>query len=659
VDVYSEARARGLVPEFIDARGEHRRAAPGALRAVLDALPPQISRRHLTSVLVLRAGRDRFAFDVEGAPEGWQWRLLAGEQKISEGVVAHARIPLPDRLPIGCYRLELLDHAERESALVLVVPARACAGSFDRVWLLNMQLYSIASARNWGIGDFSDLASLIETSASKGCGGIGLNPLHVLFDDRPDECSPYAPNSRLFLNPLYIDVEAVPEFEAIADLIDREAIQAEKSRSLIDYRRVADFKLEALRRTFDRFRTSGSTECREAFARFRRERRPVLQHFACFEILRHRMGEPWWRWPAEWQRPDDTRLTELHGGPDAIEIEFIEYQQWCAHEQLQRCTDLAKSRGMPVGLYLDIAVGVQAGGFDAWSEQQAIARTLSVGAPPDSLNTAGQDWGVSGFTGDGLVMRDFAPFRDMLRAAMRYGGAVRLDHILGLNRLYLVPSGYSPRDGTYVEMPLQALLAVTAQESAAHRCVVIGEDLGTVPDGFRDVMADWGIFGYRVMLFERGDDCSFRPAPAYARDALVTFNTHDLASFAGWRSAHDLKVKRTLGIDPGESDEARARANIALDEILGAHDISRRDFLGVVEFMDATPSRILAIALDDLLGLYEQPNVPGTVDGHPNWRRRLPLRIEELPARLATDFERAVHSRRCAASAAPPDRVRR
>ena len=285
---------------------------------------------------------------------------------------------------------------------------------------------------------------------------------------------------------------------------------------------------------------------------------------------------------------------------------------------------------MKVGLYLDVAVGVQSDGFDAWNEQVAISRQLAVGAPPDALNTSGQNWGLAGFNAAGLELQSFEPYRDMLRASMRYAGAIRLDHVLGLKRLYLVPQGFSARDGVYVQMPFEALLAVTAQESLAHRCVVIGEDLGTVPEGFREQMADWGIWSYLVMMFERDDSGSFRGIDHYAPNALVTFNTHDLSTYAGWRSFGDLALKRSLGIDPGESDEDRRHALSMLSDLLHHHGIDNHDLYAVLAFLARTKSRLLAISLEDLLGVPDQPNIPGTVDEHPNWRRRLPVAIEEV-----------------------------
>src|ERR1700742_3474566 len=220
----------------------------------------------------------------------------------------------------------------------------------------------------------------------------------------------------------------------------------------------------------------------------------------------------------------------------------------------------------------------------------------------------------------------------MLRASMRYAGAVRLDHVLGLKRLYLVPHGFGPDNGVYVQMPFEALLAATAQESVLHDCVVIGEDLGTVPAGFREKMAEWGIWSYLVMMFERDDRGSFRDVDHYAPNALVTFNTHDLSTYAGWRCFSDLALKRSLGIDPGESDAARWHALAMLTDILRHHAIDGHDLYAVVKFLAQTRSRLLAISLEDLLGVIDQPNIPGTIDEHPNWRRRLPVSLDALAA---------------------------
>ena len=547
---------------------------------------------------------------------------------IAEGEASDSTIVWPADLPVGTYRLQLVDAASfTEEAPLMVAPPQAYGGDFDRCWLLAVQLYGVRSARNWGIGDFTDLEVVIVLAADLGAGGVGLNPLHALFDDRPGDCSPYSPNSRLFLNPLYIDVEKLPGVS-----LERDAVAELRQGDIVDYAAVAKLKWQALRSAFEKFKADAGD--REAFEEFRAERGPALARFACFEVLRHKFQKPWWDWPEPWRQPDEARCAALRQGKDSAAIEFVEFVQWIADRQLRHCRDLAAGLGMKVGLYLDVAVGVQSDGFDAWNEQAAISRHLAVGAPPDALNTAGQNWGLAGFNAAGLLMTSFAPFREMLRASMRYAGAIRLDHVLGLKRLYLVPHGFAADNGVYVQMPFEALLAATAQESVAHRCVVIGEDLGTVPEGFREQMADWGIWSYLVMMFERDDRGAFRGLDHYAANALVTINTHDLSTYAGWRSFSDLKLKRSLGIDPGESDDARWHALTMLTDTLRHHGIHRHDLYAVTEFLARTKSRLLAISLEDLLGVIDQPNIPGTVDEHPNWRRCLPLAVGDITAAI-------------------------
>ena len=319
-------------------------------------------------------------------------------------------------------------------------------------------------------------------------------------------------------------------------------------------------------------------------------------------------------------------------GPDQREVEFFEFAQWTAESQLSAAKALAVRLGMKVGLYLDVAVGVQSDGFDAWNEQHVISRHLAVGAPPDVLNTVGQDWGLAGFNAGGLEAKSFVPFAEMLAASMRHAGAIRLDHVLGLKRLYLVPRGFKPDNGAYVQMPFEALLATVVRESAAHNCIVIGEDLGTVPEGFRETMQDWGIWSYLVMMFERDDQGRFRNVEHYIPNALVTLNTHDLCTYAGWRSFSDLRMKLSLGLDPGESEEARWHALGMLDDILRHNAIDSHDLYSVLAFLSRTRSRLLAVSLEDLLGVIDQPNIPGTIDEHPNWRQRLPVALESIAA---------------------------
>jgi 4-alpha-glucanotransferase len=631
MDPYQRAKNLGIQTDFIDGQGHRHVTDPAALKIILDALPERMPYRFLSEAVAVRSGRPSQTELSNAARFPLQWKIASGLKVIAQGETHDRTIAWPADLPVGSYRLQLTDASSfTEQAPLIVAPPKAFDGDFDRCWLLAVQLYGVRSARNWGIGDFTDLEGLIELAGHLGAGGVGLNPLHALFDDRPADCSPYSPNSRLFLNALYIDVEKL----AGVSPEDSATIARLRASKIVDYVAVAELKWRALRVAFEKFRAGPATARHDNFAKFRTERAPLLSRFACFEVLRHKFNKPWWEWPKEWRRPDEAKCARLRQGPDAAEIEFVEFVQWTADRQLESCQKLARKLGMKVGLYLDVAVGVQSDGFDAWNEQSAISRHLGVGAPPDALNTAGQDWGLAGFNAAGLEIQSFEPYREMLRASMRHAGAIRLDHVLGLKRLYLVPHGFAANNGVYVQMPFEPLLAATAQESVAHRCVVIGEDLGTVPEGFRETMAEWGIWSYQVMMFERDDRGSFRDVDYYAPNALVTFNTHDLSTYAGWRSFSDLALKRSLGIDPGESDDARWHALAMLNDVLRRHAIDRHDLYAVAGFLARTRSRLLAISLEDLLGVIDQPNIPGTVNEHPNWRQRLPLAIGEIAAAI-------------------------
>lgn len=632
MDLVAKAAELGIDAGFFDGQGRRHAIDPVALANLIDAMPQAAPGKLLDQPVVIRVGEVATSEFVASVVPPVQWKILAAEVIVAEGLAVERLVTWPTDIASGIYRLQLteLSSSRCEEVPLIVAPAAAFQGHFQRSWILAVQLYGIRSSRNWGIGDFSDLAQLIELTASWGGDGVGLNPLHALFPERPAECSPYSPNSRLFLNALYIDVESIPEFSPDLGDDDQTALARARHSPLVDYITVADLKLRALRVAFEQFRSAPEPVRRVAFDAFRAERGVLLSRFACFEVLRRKFKMPWWQWPAPWQVPDDAWCERLRAGDSTGEIEFVEFVQWVADQQLQDCRARAVQLGMKVGLYLDVAVGVQADGFDAWNEQTAISRSLSVGAPPDQLNTAGQNWGLAGFNAAGLEARSFLPFREMLRAAMRHAGAVRLDHILGFKRLYLVPHGFGAKDGAYVRMPFQALLAVTALESMAQDCVVIGEDLGTVPERFREEIAEWGIWSYRVMMFERDHHGNFCTSDRYAANALVTFNTHDLATFAGWRSASDLNLKRSLGMDPGESDDARHHAWNMLSDVLRHQAIERDDFYAVLAFLAKTKSRLLAVALEDLLGVADQPNIPGTVNEHPNWRRRLDVEISRI-----------------------------
>ncbi len=621
----------GIESQYRDAFGRLCSASPETLSRLLELLAQdrEPAQPRVPQTVVVRSNRE--ASVSLQAPPGTRvaWTIEADET-LAHGVGEAPVVRLPADLPVGSCTLRVGFGDEREEATLLVAPERAYQGESEaRFWGIAVQLYGVRSQRNWGHGDFTDLSALIEIAAERGADAIGLNPLHAIFDDHAEDASPYSPNSRLFLNTLYIDVEAVPGFPGLDAAGLRDEIETLRAGELVNYQGVARAKAKAMRLAYENFHGGAFPDEKRAFEAFRAEQGSNLQRFAAFEWLRRRYGLPWQQWTAEWRDAEEAALARLRR-EENHEIGFFEFLQWAAHEQLSACCARIRRLGLRLGLYLDIAVGVSNTGFDAWSEREVILDAVSVGAPADTLNLAGQNWGIAGTNPAALEEKKFEPFRRMLQASMRYACAIRLDHVLGLKRLFLIPNGMPPGQGTYARFPFEALLAVTAQESIANRCVVIGEDLGTVPEGFRDVLADWGLWSYQVMMFEREEDGRFRAPEAYLRNALASFNTHDLPTFAGWAAGHDLAVKRQLGIDPGESDEDRAGARAALRSTLGLPDNAEADFSTVAAYLARTPSRLLMLAMEDVLGILDQPNIPGTVQEHPNWRRRLPVALEEI-----------------------------
>ena len=627
----------GIETQYHDGLGRLRTVHPDVLSRLLRTIAPddELAARMLPRTIVVRGERDH---DIGlGAAEGQQLRWeIWSERRIAEGSATSPLLALPRELPLGIFRLRVTAESAAGDltgeASLIVCPDRAWQGGAtapQRMWALAVQLYGVRSARNWGHGDFTDLLALVDLAADLGAAAVGLNPLHALFDDRPAEPSPYFPSSRLFLNPLYIDLEAVPEFSGPQPAGLADSIARLRSTTMVDYPAVAEAKHQALELAYANFRQAGTPERRDAFDRFRRDRGTALARFACFELLRRKFDAPWWDWPPLWRDLDAAALDELRRTEDA-DLSFFEYVQWLAHEQLDRCRRRARERGLPVGLYLDIAVGVRRDGFDAWCDQDAIVPGMAIGAPPDALNRSGQDWGLAAFNPVAIEERRFEPYRRMLQASMRYAGAIRLDHVLGLKRLFLVPDGLSPEHGAYIRCPFEALLAVTALASVESECIVIGEDLGTVPENFRAALADWGLWSYQVMLFERTPDGDFCPPQAYRENALITFATHDLPTFAGWREMRDLSVKQALGMAAGETADERQAALGALARTLGQHGSEPFGFASLTRFLADAPSRLLVVSMEDLLGVTEQVNLPGTIDSHPNWRRRLPVALEDL-----------------------------
>jgi len=635
-DIQAVAAKLGVETCYTDALGTRRQVAGDDLRRIVEAITghsPDAGRG--SSVWVLRERETAFRSGLDGDGE-LAWVLESDAGPVGAGVSSDGWIRLDAPVRHGVYRLRAAlagDGPMRDRGVVVVTPGRAYRPVFlngeHRVWVLAVQLYGMRSDRDWGHGDFGSLLRLVDIAADHGAAGIGLNPLHMLYPDRPEQCSPYAPNSRLFLNPLYIDVEAVPEYRDIPKPPSAE-IHRLRAAPMIDYAGVGIAKMAALRACHAAFARGTDLARRRDFDAFRQEQGELLERFAAFETLRSRHGGPWWNWPEEMRRPQQEVLDSVRkeAGED---MDFHCFLQWIADRQLEACAARAAERGMPVGLYLDMAVGVEPGGFDVWCEQDAILQGLAIGAPPDILNPAGQNWGLASFNPDALARSGFHMLRETLRAVMRHAGAIRIDHVLGLNRFFLMPAHEDARHGAYVRFPLEAMLATIALESVRAECLVVGEDLGTVPEGFRERMAEWGVWGYRLMMFERRHDGAFIGSEHYPREALVAFNTHDLPTFQGWMTGRDFEVRAALGIDPGETPQDREQARAALRAALPDAEAQDENlFEAVVRFLARSPSGILAVAVEDVMGQVEQVNLPGTTTEHPNWRRRWPVTLERL-----------------------------
>ncbi len=589
---------------------------------------------------------------------------LTERRNIDSETFARFKLPLAGAIGEGYHHLEARTAGKTAKSALIAAPPAAYAPDWlkqgRRLWGVAFHLYSLRSKANWGIGDFSDLAALGSVTAGLGGAAVGLNPLHALFPPDPDQASPYSPSSREFLNPLYIDPAREPEFKdnrevlalAGSDGFARRLARARESE-LVDYRLVSAIKMAVLVRMHSFFaerHPPGSSDPRRAgFDAFVGQGGQSLYRFTLFNALHeHFEGRPWPGWPKSYRRPD-AKGAAAFAKANQPRLEFHAYLQWLAEGQLAAAGHDMKE-GMEVGLYMDLAVGADPNGADAWAEPEAMVLGVRFGAPPDAFNAQGQDWGMPPFHPLRLKQMAYRPLIAMLRANMRHAGALRIDHVMGLMRLYWIPPGEKASSGAYVGYPLDDLLGVLALESVRNRCLVIGEDLGTVPDGFRQRMAQEGILSYRVLRFERHKDGLFRRPGAYPALSLSTSATHDLATIKGHWLGRGLELRRDLGLyRTGEKRRAGEAAHLQelkllvaalkdqglvgedFPEVNGNDDeTARRLIVAVERFLARTPSQLLNINLDDLLEEADQLNLPGTVTEYPNWRRKYSAALEGL-----------------------------
>ncbi|QER88971.1 4-alpha-glucanotransferase [Streptomyces tendae] len=633
-----------------------------AVRDALAARAQEIAERLLPPTVV---GRGTRAPDALAAlPAGTRLEIRTedgGTRASAEG------------LPPGVHLLTATAPDGRTARSHLVVAPPRLPAPEGRSYGLLVQLYSLLSRRSWGMGDLADLGELAGWAGRDlGAGFVQVNPLHVAVPGPPTDPSPYRPSSRRFPDPVHLRVEDVPEFAHVEDrdrlrgLLERAARLREAvldKGELIDRDAVWEAKREALELVREVPLGPGRAAALRAF---RAGQGQALQDHATWYALAEVHGPDWRRWPAALRDP---RSAETARARDELRdrVDFHSWLVWLTDGQLTAAQRAAREAGMPVGIVHDLAVGVHPTGADAWAQQEYFAAGMSAGAPPDAFNARGQDWGLPPWRPDRLAESGYAPFRDLLRALFRYAGALRIDHVMGLFRLWWVPEGHPPTEGTYVRYDAEAMLAVLVLEASRAGAPVIGEDLGTVEPGVREALRDRGVYGTSVLWFERDWEGDRRPLPpeSWRADCLATATTHDLPSTAARLTGEHVELRDRLGLLTRPLAEERAEAAADVGEWLevlerlgllpgpdggphggpdgggaGGADASREEagIQAVYRYLLRTPARMVGVWLPDGVGDRRPQNLPGTWDQYPNWRLPVadaegrPVTLEELAA---------------------------
>jgi 4-alpha-glucanotransferase len=666
-DLRRLAAMAGVDVEWTDQNGVDHTVSPDVLRSVLDALgfpcrtPPQI-RESLKHLAAHEDEAPQLLVGVVGDPLVLPFLPKATRALLSleegRGRVVdlastdNGRIVLPAIEDPGYHRLQV-DSRE----VGLAIAPRTCHRIEDcaegkRLWGLVAQVYGLRRAGDCGIGDLGAVSTLATAAARHGASAVALSPLHALFSADPSRFGPYSPSNRLFFNPLHADPGLVFSPGRVANAMANSGIGDSCRRldalHLIDWRSAGEAKLKLLRELFAFFLTADAGTPLDAdFQSFVAAQGTRLEEHARFEALHamHLGKDPpqwlWRDWPAGLRRPDSPEV-EAFAHQNPFEIGFHKFLQWLVDRALAAAQGTAREAGMAIGLISDIAVGLDRNGSHAWSRPDELLAGLTVGSPPDAFNPDGQNWGLTTFSPRALVQQGYEPFIATLRAAMRHAGGVRIDHVMGLMRLWLIPDGAARGEGAYVRYPLDALLRLIALESRRHRAVVIGEDLGTVPAGFRKRLAEVGIAGMSVLWFQR-DERGFLPPAQWPSTSVAMTTTHDLPTVVGWWRGSDIEARKAAGRPaPDPNAEAAERthdrkqlgaafAKAGIGEIAdAARDDDEQALAAALRFVAGTPAALALIPLEDALGLDQQPNLPGTIDEHPNWRRRLPAAAEQI-----------------------------
>jgi 4-alpha-glucanotransferase len=577
-------------------------------------------------------------------------------------------IDVPIKLPLGYHSLSLVIDEDVLGTMRLIIAPSTCfkpkaLTQGEKVWGLSVQLYCLRSDNNWGVGDFSDLSFLVEKLAKQGAQFVGLNPIHALYPSNPNACSPYGPSSRRWLNFIYIDVTALdgyqhPSTEAIVNNVDfQHKIQKARTSDLVNYELVTELKLAALKSIFEYQNSqylSKNTKVNKVFKAFVTQGGDSLQTLAVYDALQESLAAQ--QKPSSGWSVFPNELSDFHNPAvktftkkNAKRVKFFLWMQWQAALQLEKANQVAKQNNMLIGLYRDLAVGVSEGSAEIWGNKELYCTDASVGAPPDELGPLGQNWGLPPMDPEQLYEQQYQPIIEMFDANMRGSGALRIDHVMALLRLWWVAKNDDAKEGGYVYYPVDDLLAILALESHRHQSMVIGEDLGTVPDEIRAKLADNGVYSYRVFFFEQAQDGGFFSPKHYPEQSMSTLTTHDMPTLKSYWHCHDLELGKELGLYPTEEilstlyvsrhDNKQAildtlHGHQSVNDEVGrdVRDVSMNQVLnfGMQVHMAGGSSALLSLQLEDWLEMEKPVNIPGTFNEYPNWRRKLTRNLQDI-----------------------------
>lgn len=577
-------------------------------------------------------------------------------------------VTLPFSLPLGYHNVTLSADNDQLGTSRIIVAPQACYTPSEikqgkKTWGLSVQLYCVRSEKNWGIGDFSDLALLVEKAAAVGADFVGLNPIHALYPANPNACSPYGPSSRRWLNYLYIDVTAVDGYESdpVQEIVNNETfkktLEHARSEDYVDYEAVAHIKLKALKAVFDVYEEKylrNNTKQNKAFKAFIEAGGESLDMLATYDALQsdlHAQGKESWGWPVFPEAYKDyyNPAVEKFKKANKRQVKFYLFLQWIASQQLENASSKAIECGMTIGLYRDLAVGVSEGSAEIWGNKDLYCTDASVGAPPDILGPLGQNWGLPPMDPRKLYEQGYQPIIDLFASNMASSGSLRIDHVMALLRLWWVVKGDNAKDGGYVYYPVDDLLGILALESHRNQSLVIGEDLGTVPEEIRSKLADNGVYSYRVFFFEQAEDGGFFSPSHYPVQSMSTLTTHDMPTLIGYWHCLDLELGKDIGLYPTEEilqtlyTDRHENKQAILDTLHGhgsvGHEVGRDvNYTGMDKalnhgmqvHMAGGSSALLSLQLEDWLEMDKPVNVPGTFNEYPNWKRKLTENIESL-----------------------------